>query len=267
MSLESEAWWLVPLAIALMCGLVCPMVGTLLILQQRVMGTNVMAFAVLPGMVMGQALGIAPQLGGLISATLTVTLVELWVESRTSERDADAVQNIAMAGCLGVGVLLMQITKTGHALDALLFGDLLNADLGDLLAVTAGLPPMVLLLYTGFNQLAWLGIDPDMAADRELPVRRLRLLLAWLTAWIVTTATAAVGLALVMGLIYSPALLALRQARSLAQAIRRAAFHGALVSGLGYGFAMAINLAPGPVTACCCLLLLWRPRRKHQTLP
>ncbi|MBU6250804.1 MAG: metal ABC transporter permease [Cyanobacteria bacterium REEB417] len=213
MSLESGAWWLVPLAIALICGLVCPMVGTLLILQQRVMGTNVMAFAMLPGMVIGQALGIAPQLGGLISATLTVTLVELWVESRTS----------------------------GHALDALLFGDLLSADLRDLLAVAAGLPPMVLLLHTGFNQLAWLGIDPDMAADRELPVRRLRLLLAWLTAWIVTTATAAVGLALVMGLIYSPALLALRQASSL---------------------------APGPVTACCCLLLLlWRPRGTRQSLP
>lgn len=37
----------------MMCGVVCSMVGTLLILQQRVMGTNVIGIAVLTGMVMG----------------------------------------------------------------------------------------------------------------------------------------------------------------------------------------------------------------------
>ncbi len=96
----------------------------------------------------------------------------------------------------------------------------------------------------------------------ELPVHRLRLGMAALTALVVVCATAAVGLALVMGLICAPSLAALAVAASLAQALRRAALVGLVVSLAGCTLALVFNLPPGPLMASCCLPLLLR-----RTLP
>jgi zinc/manganese transport system permease protein len=98
---------------------------------------------------------------------------------------------------------------------------------------------------------------------------RLRLLMAALTALVVVSATAAVGLALVMALICAPSLASLAGATSLEQALRRAALIGLVVSLAGCAIGLRLNLPPGPLMACACLpLVLWLgppPRRIGST--
>ena len=91
-----------------------------------------------------------------------------------------------------------------------------------------------------------------------MPVGSLRLGMAALTALVVVSATAAVGLALVMALICAPSLAALAGAASLGEALRRAALLGLVVSLVGCVLAVSLNLPPGPLMASCCLPLLLR---------
>ena len=250
-------FWVLPLLAAGLCGLTCPLLGTLLVLQQRIQATNLMAYAVLPGVVLSQAMDGPPLLGGMASALGALLLAEVLIAARpAAERSQEAIFNTVLAACLGLGVLLVQALELPVELDRLLFGDLLLAGPDDLFHLLAMLALLLLVLRLRFEQWQWLGLDPEGAERLELPVRWLRLLLAVLTAAVVVSAIAAAGLALVMALICAPSLASLAGASSLGQALRRSALLGLGVSLGGCGVALLFNLPPGPLMACCCLPLL-----------
>jgi zinc/manganese transport system permease protein len=260
MSQLLEPWWLIPLAVAGLCGLLCPLLGTLLVLQQRLLATNLMAYAVLPGVVVAKALGWPALLGGMGGAVAAVMLAEWLMAGRSAGGGgAEAVLNTVLASSLGLGVLLIQALELPVDLDGLLFGDPLVATPADLVRLLVALVLLLLVLTLRFRSVQWLGLDPEGAEEMELPMGRLRLLMAALTALVVVSATAAVGLALVMALICAPSLAALATARSLLQALVRAAGLGLGLALVGCAVALAFNLPPGPLMACCCLPLLgWR---------
>jgi zinc/manganese transport system permease protein len=264
MSQLLETWWLIPLAVAGLCGLLCPLLGTLLVLQQRLLATNLMAYAVLPGVVVAKALGWPLLLGGMGGAVAAVLLAE-WLMAGWSAAtgEAEAVLNTVLAGSLGLGVLLIQALELPVDLDGLLFGDLLVATPADLMRLLAALVLLLLLLRLRFRSLQWLALDPEGAEEMELPMGGLRLLMAALTALVVVSATAAVGLALVMALLCAPSLAALATARSLPQALARAAGLGLGLALVGCTVALGLNLPPGPLMASCCVPLLLR--RPHPT--
>ena len=274
MAAPDEHFWLIPLLLAGVCGLTCPLLGTLLVLQQRIQATNLMAYAVLPGVVLAQALGLSPLLGGVASALGAVLLAEALIAARSDGSgsgggSAEAVLNTVLAGSLGLGVLLVQALALPVDLEALLFGDLLVAGPADLLRMVLVLALLLVMIRWPFQQWQWLGLDPEGAESLELPVGRLRLLLAALTALVVVSATAAVGLALVMALICAPSLASLAGAARLGQALRRAALIGLVVSLAGCALALRLNLPPGPLMACACLplLLRLRPQSGRPSLP
>ena len=254
-------FWLLPLALAGLCGLTCPLLGTLLVLQRRVQATTLMAYAVLPGVVIAQALALPPLLGGVASALAAVLLTEALITAKPGDSgQTEAVLNTVLASSLGLGVLLVQALDLPVDLNGLLFGDLLLAGPEDLLRVLLALALLVMVLRWRFHQLQWLGLDPEGAELLEQPMGHLRLLMAALTALVVVSATAAAGLALVMALICAPSLAVLvRGQANLTRALRAAALTGVVVATGGCGLALLLNQPPGPVMACACLLLLLQP--------
>lgn len=259
MAALNEPFWLIPFLLACCCGLSCPLLGTLLVLQRRVLTTNLMAYSVLPGVVIGQALGLPPLLTGMASALAAVLLVEALIAARHDDAGAaEALLNTVLSASLGLGVLLVQVLDLPVDLEGLLFGDLLVAGPDDLVRMGLALVVLLLVIRCGYPHWEWLGLDPEGARQRELPVGSLRLGMAALTALVVVSATAAVGLALVMALICAPSLAALAGAASLGEALRRAALIGLVVSLAGCVLAVGLNLPPGPLMASCCLPLLLR---------
>ena len=261
MAAPVSPFWLLPLSVAGLCGLICPLLGTLLILQRRVQATTLMAYAVLPGVVIAHALALPPLVGGVASASGAVLLAEALISAQPGDSgQTEAVLNTVIASSLGLGVLLVQVLDLPVDLNGLLFGDLLMAGPEDLLRLLLALVLLLTLLRWRFHQLQWLGLDPVGAEMMEQPMGHLRLLMAALTALVVVSATAAVGLALVMGLICAPSLAVLaRSPWSLARALRAAALTGGVVAMGGCGLALQLNQPPGPVMACACLLLLLPP--------
>lgn len=261
-------WWLSPFLLALMVGALCPITGTLLLVQRRLFLANLVSHAVLPGLAVALAFGFDPSLGGVVSGVGGAALAERFSRSeRPGQVGDEAVLNTVLAGFLGLGVLLIPLLRIRLNLEAVLFGDLLAVapiDLGrSLLALLA----MLLLLGLRYRQLVYLGVDPLGAASAGLPVRSLRLLLTVVTAFTVVSAMTAVGVVLVIGLMGAPALLALPGSHSLRQALWRAALIGTGLTAAGFLLAVqpAVNLPPGPLIGVLCLGLLplaaWRQKR------
>ena len=254
-----DRWWALPLLLALLIGALCPLAGTLLLVQRRLFLANLISHAVLPGLALAVALGLSPGLGGMVSGVAGALLAErLSQGSKPGDSRDEAVLNTVLAGFLGLGVLLIPLLHIRVDLEAILFGDLLAAGPGDLTGGLAALAAVGALLGWRYHQLVFLGVDPVGAASAGLPVRSLRLWMTLATAFTVVSAMTAVGVVLVIALMGAPALVALVGARSLKQALLRAGLIGMGLSALGFGLAIqpAINLPPGPVIALLCLALL-----------
>ncbi|MBW0168296.1 MAG: hypothetical protein RLZZ459_506 [Cyanobacteriota bacterium] len=254
-----RVWWLLPLAVALVVGGLCPLTGTVLLVQRRLFLVNLVSHAVLPGLALAVALRIDPGVGGAISGLAGALLAERFSgASRPGQPGDEAVLNTVLAGFLGLGVLLIPLLGIRVDLEAVLFGDLLAAAPADLVRSLLALLAMLLLLLWRYHHYVYLGVDPLGATSAGLPVRRLRLLLTLVTAFTVVSAMTAVGVVLVIGLMGAPALLALPGATSLRQALWRSALLGMLLSGGGFLLAIQpwINLPPGPLIGVLCLLLL-----------
>lgn len=252
-------WWLLPLLLALVIGGLCPLAGTLLLVQRRLFLANLVSHAVLPGLAMAVALQLDPALGGVISGVAGALVAErLSRLDRPGEAGDEAVLNTVLAGFLGLGVLMIPLLHIRINLEAVLFGDLLAAGPGDLVRSLLALAAVLMLLVLRYREYVYLGVDPLGAAGAGLPVRRLRLLLTLVTAFTVVSAMTAVGVVLVIGLMGAPALMVLSGVSSLRQAILRSAGLGMLISAAGFTLAIQplVNLPPGPLIGVLCLALL-----------
>ena len=99
-------WWLLPLVLALVIGGLCPLAGTLLLVQRRLFLANLVSHAVLPGLALALALRLDPGLGGVISGLAGALLAErLSRGDRSGEGGDEAELNTVLAGFLGLGVL------------------------------------------------------------------------------------------------------------------------------------------------------------------
>ena len=189
--------WLVPLLMALLVGVLCPVTGTLLVTQRRVLQANLISHAVLPGVAVAVAFGLDPAIGGVISGLLGSMAAERLQQGQPAGQEA--VINTVLAGFLGLGVLLIPVFNIRLDLEALLFGDLLIVDWSDLYRVLVAAAAMALLLLTRYRHLVFLGVDPEGAQASGLSVRNLQLVQSLVTSMVIVSSMAAVGVILVIG--------------------------------------------------------------------
>ena len=249
--------WLVPLLMALLVGVLCPVTGTLLITQRRVLQANLISHAVLPGIAIAVACGVDPAIGGVMSGLLGSMAAERL--QRGQPAGQEAVINTVLAGFLGLGVLLIPVLNIRLDLETLLFGDLLIVDWSDLYRVLVAAAAMALLLLTRYRQLVFLGVDPEGAQASGLPVRSLQLVQALVTSMVIVSAMSAVGVILVIGLLCAPVLPGLWRVSSLRAAMLQSALVGLALSAVGFLLALPLNLPPGPLIGVVCMVLLCLP--------
>ena len=254
------SWWVLPLLLTLVTGALCPVSGTLLIAHGRVMNSNLISHAVLPGLALAVAFGLPPSVGGVLSGFLGALLAERLLRTGQNTANHEAVTNTVLAGFLGLGVLLIPLLGIRIHLEATLFGDLLLTTPVELLQAIGALLLQGIFLMFFYRPIVFLGVDPMGAAASGLPLRNLQLALAGVIAFVIVSSMAAVGVVLVIGLMCAPALFGLAGATSLRQAAFRSAATGMVLSVSGFVLALLLNLPPGPLIGVLCLglLVLWR---------
>ena len=251
---DTQTWWLIPLIISLLIGAICPATGSLLITQRRILLANLMAHSVLPGLVLALAIGLDPTIGGLISGLLGAVVAER-LNQRFKGREESSM-NTVLAGFTAIGVLLVPLLQTRVDLETILFGDLLAANNTDLIRTLIATSALIALLLTRYQDLVFIGVDPDGAIAAKRPVSQVRFMAIVITALVIISAITAVGIVLVIALLCAPVLMHIERSKSLKQLILKSAATGLALTSGGMMLAIAVDLPPGPVIGSLCMVAL-----------
>jgi len=236
--------------------------GTVLITHKRLLQVNLISHCVLPGLALSMALGLDPSIGGVISGLVGAIAAESLTNKKN--QNYEAVMNTILAGSMGLGVLLIPLLGIRIDLEAVLFGDLLTANLSDLLRTLIAFSVFICLMLFGYDKLVHIGLDPEGAASSGVNVSFLNLALGFTTALVIVSSMSAVGVILVIALLSTPTLLGLQKARSLWIAMVRSSIFGLILSLLGFSLAMIMNLPPGPLISVLCVIsLILLPKNNH----
>lgn len=240
-----HAFMLRGLLASLIVGVVCPVLGTYVVLRGMAFFGDAMAHIILPGVVIAFLLGWPLAVGALISGVLAALGIS--AISRLVSLKEDTAVGVVFAGAFALGVALLSFQQ-GYAVDLahILFGNLLGVTDADLL-LTALLGVFCLLVVFAFyKEFLVLSFDPVLASTLRLPANFLQSLLLVLIAVVIVVALQTVGVALVLAMLVTPAASAYLLTRRLPSMMALAAAIGAVSAIIGLYLSFYGNIPSGP---------------------
>ena len=250
---------------SLIVGVVCPVLGTYVVLRGMAFMGDALAHIILPGVVLAFLLGWPLAAGALLVGVLAA--LAIGAVSKRSEIKQDAAIGVVFAGAFALGVALISMQRS-YAVDLahILFGDLLGVSDSDLWLM-AGLGTLVLLtVFVLYKEFLVISFDPVLATTLRLPVSLLQNILLVLLAVVIVISIQAVGVALVLAMLVTPASTAYLFTRRLPSMMLLSAGIGSLSAALGLYLSFYINVASGPAivlveTAIFILAFVLAPHR------
>ena len=250
---------------SLIVGVVCPILGSYVVLRGMAFFGDALAHIILPGVVIAFLLGWPYAVGALIFGILAALLIG-FISRRTDIKDDTAI-GVVFAGAFALGVALISLQRS-YAVDLthILFGDLLGVSNADLLLM--GILGLLVLLtvFAFYKEFLVLSFDPTLAKTLRLPVNFLQNLLLVLLAVVIVISLQAVGIALVLAMLVTPASSAYLLTKRLPNMMLLGALIGAVSSVLGLYLSFYVNVASGAsivlvATAIFALIFVVAPRR------
>ncbi|MFZ4848051.1 MAG: metal ABC transporter permease [Caldilinea sp.] len=250
---------------SILVGVLCPVVGSYMVLKGLSFFGDALAHAILPGVVLAFLLGWPMAAGALVAALVAAFLIG-FISQRSSLQEDTAI-GVVFAGAFALGIALLS-TLNNYTVDLahILFGDVLGVSAQDLWVI-CGLGVVVLgVIVALYKELLVLTFDPMLALVLRLPATALRYLLLGMVALTVVMSLQTVGIALVLAMLVTPAAAARIVTRRLPAMMALAAGIGVFANVTGLYLSYYWNIASGPTmvlvaTALFGLIFLFAPRQ------
>ncbi len=250
---------------AVIVGVVCPILGTYVVLRGMAFFGDALAHIILPGVVIAFLLGWPLVLGALIIGVFAALLIGYI--SRRSDIKEDAAIGVVFAGAFALGVALISLQRS-YAVDLthILFGDLLGVTSSDLWFMGALAIVVLLTIFAFYKEFLVLSFDPLLASTLRLPVTFLQYLLLVLLSLVIVLSIRAVGVALVLAMLVTPASAAYLLTRRLPTMMVIGAIIGVTSAVMGLLLSFYLDIASGPAivlieTVIFALVFIFAPRR------
>ncbi|MGJ3246420.1 MAG: metal ABC transporter permease [Elainellaceae cyanobacterium] len=235
------------LIVGTLVGIICPVVGSYLIVQRMALLGDVIAHAVLPGLAIANFLGIDLLFGAFTSGIVS-TFVIAWIRSQSRVK-VDSAMALTFSSFFGLGVLLLTVLQRRIDLEDLLFGDILSVTATDVWRTGAIALVVLLLVRLFYKELLFFTFDRLGAEAIGLPVNLINLgLMAGITLTIIA-GMKTVGVILVISLMVGPAITAYLLVRELHLMMFWGAAIGAIASVIGMYASYYVDLPSGPAIA------------------
>jgi len=216
---------------ALLVGLAAPSVGIFLVQRRLALIGDGLGHIAVTGVALGLVLNRAPVPIALVTAVTGAIGVEL-IRAH-GEQSAEIALAILFYGGIGGGVVLASQAPSGSRnLTQYLFGSIATTSSGDLATFAVLAVVVVCTTVVLGGALFSVSNDDEFARASGLPVMRLNLLLAALSAFTVVVSMRIVGVLLVSALMVVPVAAAQLVARS---------FRSTFVIGLAIGVAVSMS--------------------------
>jgi manganese/iron transport system permease protein len=252
------------LAIAIIVGLLCAVVGSYLMVQRLALLGDAISHSVLPGLAIAFMVGANIFIGAFI-AGITSTLAIAWIRTRSPIKE-DAAMGIVFSAFFALGITLITVIQKDNKIDLnhFLFGNILGVTADEVrdTAIIAALVLLVVLLL--YKELLFYTFDSLGAQAAGLPVNQLNFGLMLLIALTIVASMKAVGVILVLSLLITPGATAYLLVKRLHQVMILGAVVGIISSISGMYLSYFFNLPSGPaivlvVSGLFVLALLFSP--------
>ena len=228
-------------------GILCPIVGTYLIVQRMAMLGDVISHAILPGLAIANFLNLPLLTGAFISGIFS-TFVTTWIRMQSKVK-VDTAMAITFSSFFALGVALLTSLRTRLDLQHLLFGDILSitpAEVREIALITIG---VLLAVKVFFKELLFFTFDRLGAEAVGLPVNAINFgLMAAITLTIIASIKM-VGVILVVALMVSPAAAAYLLTNELHWMMAAGSGVGVLSCMIGMYISYYFNTPSGPAIA------------------
>ena len=238
-------------------GVICPALGTFLVLRRLALIADTLAHVALAGVAVGLVTGTSPFIFAIIASTLAAGAIE-WLRS-TGRVLGDVALALFLYAALAVAIVLISLDHGLNAnLFSILFGSILTVTTTDLWLI-GGLAVVVLLTVLMFYpELLQTTFDQELATVSGLRVRWVNLLLAVLTGVTVALAMRIVGVLLVGALMVIPVIASLQISRGFRTTVVVAVVLGLVSVIIGLVAAYYLSLAAGgAIVLAAFVVLLW----------
>ncbi|MBT3338377.1 MAG: metal ABC transporter permease [Anaerolineae bacterium] len=243
------------LAAAVAVGIVSAVVGTYVVLRGMAFFGDALAHSILPGVAVGYLVG-----GGareplfwwaLVAAILSA--LGIGTISRNTKIKEDTAIGIIFAGTFALGIAMIS-TVDGYTVDLahFLFGDVLAVRSGDLSLIGSFGGLTILLILVFYKEFLVISFDPIFAATLRLPVRLLDFLLLILIAVTIVVSLQAVGVALMVAMLVTPAATAYLLTKRLPIMMALAATFASISGVVGLYLSYYWSIASGSAIVLVC---------------
>jgi manganese/iron transport system permease protein len=232
------------IAIGLVVGVLCPVVGSYLIVQRMALMGDVIAHCVFPGLSISYFFGIDILIGAFTSGILGAGLIA-WIRSQSRVK-VDAAMALIFSSFFALGITLITVLRNQVDLDSFLFGDILSVTGVDIQRTLVIALVILITIRFFYKELLFYTFDRTGAQAMGLPVHLIYLgFMAGITLTIIASMQV-VGVILVIALMVGPALTAYLLVKELHQMMLLGAGLGMLVSTAGVYLSYYYNLPSGP---------------------
>ena len=240
----------------ILVGGISAVVGCFVVVRGMSFFGDALSHAILPGVALSYTASggyVASNLflGGL-GAGIVAALVIAWL-TRNQELKEDSAIAIVFVTMFALGIAIVS-TQSSYSADLshILFGSINGISQSDLLMVAAMGAAVLLVILLLYKELLIVSFDLSLAHSLRLPAERLRILLLILIAVTIVASLQAVGIALMLALLITPAATARLLVNRLHHMIVIASLIG-IVSGIvGFYASYYLDIPSG---ACIVLTL------------
>lgn len=240
---------------AVLVGVVCGVVGCLVVLRGMAFFGDAVSHAVLPGIAAGYLLGGGAR-GPLFvwaMATAIVVSISIGFVSRTGRLKEDTAIGIIFAGMFALGVALISMSQS-YSMDLVhfLFGDVLGVSWRDLLWTSlcgVGVIGLLLLFYKEFLVVSF---DETLAKTLRLPSTCLYYSLLVLISVTIVASIQTVGVALMLAMLVTPPATAYLMTRRLPAMMLVSGLIGGLSGVIGLFVSYYAGIASGAAIVLVC---------------
>ena len=239
---------------AVLVGILCPILGTYVILRGMAFFGDALAHTILPGVVIAFLLGLPLAIGALIVGILTALGIGFLTEKGALKEDTAI--GIIFVGMFALGIALLSASGN-YTIDLahFLFGNLLGVSTTDLWVILGLGTAVLLTVYLFYKEFLLISFDPILAATLRLPASFFRYLLLVLIAVTIVTSLQVVGITLALAMFITPAAAASLLTQRLPPMMGIAAGIGAFSSIAGLYLSFYLNIASGAAVVLVATLL------------
>jgi len=232
------------IALGILLGILCAIVGAYLIVQQMGMIVDMIAHSVLAGLPIAFFFGFNISIGAFISGVISAIILVL-IETK-SRLKVDSIMALILSTFLALSITLISLLKTTKLdLEGFLFGNILSVTVNDVWQTFALCLIITIIVNFFYKELLFYTFDPLGAQGSGLPVKVIYIGMISVITMTIVASLQTVGALLVLALLIGPGITAYLLVKQLHEMMILGAILGCVSSVTGIYLSYYLNIPSG----------------------